>query len=55
MILSIWSSIGDKVVEIAEWIKNFFLEHSRNPFLWVGIIIIVLVMFEYVFKRLNKD
>lgn len=55
MVLSIWSNIIDKLTEIANNVKDFFLENSRNPFLWVIIIIIVLVIFEYVFKSLNKD
>lgn len=55
MILSIWTNIGDKLNEWASNIKDFFIEQSRNPFLWVIIIIITLVVFEYVYKKLHRD
>lgn len=55
MLLSIWTDIGNKINEIALEVKDFFLENSRNPFLWVVIVIFVLIMFEFVYKKLNKD
>lgn len=55
MILSIWTQIGDFFTDLAKNIKDFFVENSRNPFLWVGIIIIGLLIFEYVYKSLHKD
>ena len=55
MMLSIWSDIGHKLTEIGLEVKDFFLENSRNPFLWVAIILFVLVMFEFVYKNLHKD
>lgn len=55
MILSIWSDIWDKLNELGESVKDFFIENSRNPILWVGIILIGLIIFEVVFKKLSKD
>ena len=55
MLLSIWTEIGDFFVELGEDIKDFFLEHSRNPFLWIAIIIVGLLIFEFVYKTLNKE
>lgn len=55
MNLSIWTDIGNKVVEFANDVKDFFVDNSRNPFLWVGIILVVLFLFEIVFKALSKD
>ena len=36
-------------------IKDFVLANSRNPFLWVGIILLGLLVFELTYKALNKD
>ena len=55
MVLSIWSNIWNKLNEWAEAFKNFIIEQSRNPFLWVIIIIIGLLVFEYLYKKLHKD
>lgn len=55
MLLSIWTEIGDFFVELGNDIKDFFLENSRNPFLWVGIIIVGLLVFEYVYRTLHRD
>lgn len=40
--------------EVTKPIKDFVLENTRNPFLWVGIIVIGLLVFELVYKSLNK-
>ena len=53
--LSIWANIGNFFVQLGEDIKNFFIEHGRNPFLWIAIILVGLLIFEYVYKALNKD
>lgn len=45
----------DKLNEIMEPVKQFFLNNSRNPVLWIGIIILGLILFEVVYKMLNKD
>ena len=55
MLLSIWTEIGDFFVELGEDIKDFFLEHSRNPFLWIAIIVVGMIIFELVYKALHKD
>ena len=55
MILSIWSNIGNKITEFANSVKDFFLENSRSPFLWVGILIVGLIIFEYVYRKLSGD
>ena len=55
MILSIWTNIWDKLNEWAANFKEFIIENSRNPFMWVIIIIIALIIFEFVFKKLSKD
>ena len=55
MFLSIWSEIGDFFIELANDIKDFFIEHSRNPFLWIGILVLGIVIFEFVYKALHRD
>ena len=55
MILSIWTDIWNKLNEWAENFKEFIVENSRNPFIWVIIIVVALIIFEVVFKKLNKD
>ena len=55
MLLSIWTEIGDFVVELGNDIKDFFLEHTRNPFLWIAIIVVGLLIFEFVYRSLHKD
>ncbi|MEG2322503.1 MAG: hypothetical protein RSB71_03380 [Bacilli bacterium] len=48
--LSIWSNIKD----FFEGIKEWFMANSSNPFLWVGIIIIGLLIFEFTYQALHK-
>lgn len=55
MYLSIFSTIWEKLNEIAIDVKDFFLENNRNPILWVGIILIGLALFEIVYNKLHKD
>lgn len=45
----------DKLNELMEPVKQFFLDNSRNPVLWIGIILLGLVLFEFVYNMLNKD
>ncbi len=52
---NLWNNINNWFVEITKNVKGFFLENSRNPFLWVGIIIIGLLIFEWVYKSLHRD
>ena len=55
MFLSIWTDIENWFGEITRDIKDFFVEHSRNPFLWIIIILIGLLIFESVYRALHKD
>lgn len=59
---SIGSFLSDIFEPIVTWfneffepVKEFFVNNSRNPFLWVGIIVLGLLVFEIVYKALNKD
>ena len=50
------SVLGDEITEIASDIKYFFVNNSHNPFLWVGIIVVALIIFELVYNALkDKD
>lgn len=51
MYFSIWESINNFLIDV----KDFFIENSRNPFLWVSIILLGLLIFEFVFRALHKD
>lgn len=55
MTLSIWSNISEAVTDFLQNVKEFFIQNSRNPFLWIAIIIIGLIVFETVWKALNND
>lgn len=55
MTLNIWTDIKLWFIEFFNDIKDFFVEHSRNPFLWIAIILIGLIIFEFVYRTLNKD
>ena len=55
MYLSIWTDIWNKINEFGVDVKNFFLENNINPFLWVGLFLLGLIIFEFVYKKLSKD
>lgn len=55
MFLSIWTDIGNFFVELGNDIKDFFIENSRNPLLWIAIIVVGLLIFEFVYKALHRD
>lgn len=55
MYLNIWTKISNWFIEFFENIKEFVLENSRNPILWVGFVLIGLLVFEFVYKALSKD
>ena len=55
MWVNLWKSVNSWFVEFTKNIKDFFVENSRNPFLWVGIILIGLLIFETVYKALHRD
>ena len=52
--LNIFTDISTWFDEVSEPIRNFFVENARNPFLWVGIIVVGLFVFEMTYKALNK-
>ena len=39
----------------AETFKEFIMENHTNPFLWVGIILVCLVIFGVVYSALSKN
>ncbi len=55
MLLNIWNDIGNWFAESFENIKDFFMENSRNPLLWIAIIIVGLLIFEMVYHALHRD
>ena len=55
MNLNIFTDFADWFYEVTEPVKDFFITNARNPFLWVAIIIVVLVIFEVVYKKLHRD
>ena len=52
---NLWKNINDWFVDITKNIQGFFLENSRNPFLWIIIILLGLLIFEWVYRALHKD
>jgi hypothetical protein len=55
MYLSIWTDISNWFVEFSEQVKEFFVDNSRNPVLWVGLVVLGLIIFEFTYKALSKD
>ena len=55
MYLNIFEKIGESLVKFFTDIKEFFIAYSRNPFLWIGIILLGLLIFELVYQALNKE
>lgn len=53
--LNIFTDISDWFYELTEPVRDFFITNARNPFLWVGIIVIGLIVFEVTYKALSKD
>lgn len=47
-------TIIDDIKKIALDVKEWFLENGSNPFVWVGIILVGLLLFEIIFKSLNE-
>lgn len=48
-------NIVDNIEKIALNIKNWFIQNGGNPFLWVGIILFGIFMFEVIYQSLHKD
>ena len=46
-------SIVDSLTKFLNNSKEFFIENSRNPFLWVAIILLALLIFEFVYNALK--
>lgn len=55
MMLGIWADLNEKFNEITAEFRDFIVENTRNPFLWVGIIVLGLLVFEFTYKALHKD
>jgi len=55
MFLSVWTNISDWFVDFFDKAKDFLLDNSRNPILWVGLVILGLLIFEFTYKALHKD
>ncbi len=52
---NLWNNINNWFNDITGNIKDFFLENSHNPILWIAIIIIALLIFEWVYRSLHRD
>ncbi|MBO5095506.1 MAG: hypothetical protein J6B98_01360 [Bacilli bacterium] len=55
MNLNIFTDFSNWFYEVTEPVRDFFIANARNPFLWVGIILVGLAVFEFTYKALNKD
>jgi len=53
--LSIWSNISNWFTDFFDKVKDFLLDNSRNPVLWIGFVILGLLIFEFTYKALHKD
>ena len=54
MVLNIFTDISEWFTKVTEPVKEFIIENTRNPILWVGIILVGLIIFEITYKALNK-
>lgn len=52
---TIFEPITNWFYEITGPVRDFLIANSRNPFLWVGLIVLGLFVFEFTFRALNKD
>lgn len=52
---NLWNNINNWFNDVTYDVKAFFVDNSRNPILWIAIVIIGLLVFEFVYKSLNKD
>lgn len=55
MILTVFESIGEWFQKVGDHVKDFFLEYGGNPFLWVGIILVGILIFELTYQALNRN
>ena len=51
--MTIWERIGEWFSNVGEGIKDFFITYGSNPFLWLGIVILGLVIFELTHQALK--
>ena len=51
--LSILDNLGSSINEFADSVKEFFINNGSSPFLWVGIIMAALIIFEFVYNALR--
>lgn len=54
-IKSFFKPISDWFYRVTGPIRSFITANERNPFLWVGIILIGLIVFELTYRALHKD
>lgn len=55
MNLNIFGKIGESIIKFFYNTKEFFITYSKNPFLWIGIILLGLLILELVYQALNKE
>ena len=52
---NLWNNINTWFNDITKDFKDFIIANTRNPILWIAIIIIGLLVFEWVYKALHRD
>jgi hypothetical protein len=53
--LNVWTNINNWFNDSTKGIRQFFLDNTRNPFLWVGLILLGLIVFELTYRALHKE
>ena len=51
MMLSLWDSIN----KVAENFKEWIIKNGTNPFLWIGLFLLGLLIFAITYKALQKE
>ncbi len=51
MLLSIWSEMN----KMAENFKDWIIEHSTNPLLWISLFLLGLAIFFITYNALQKE
>lgn len=52
---NLWNNINTWFNDITKDFKDFIIANTRNPILWIAIIVIGLLIFEWVYKSLHRD
>lgn len=47
--------IKNWIVSAPENFKNFIIENSRNPILWIALFFIGILVFAFTYNALNKN